>query len=346
MSSDLRIGMVSVDSPPHIGGIGRHVGSLTDGLRAAGISVSVFDRACRPIPYAIGRNIGFSIGLTDALRQWIARERIDLLHVHAGPGGVFLPFPPMPMIVTANHTYAQQARLPWQRWKSVFKSAEWTTYLAALAVACISEDTAACLRQEYRIAPERIRTIPCGFDLLPWESADREERDRMSCVFVGRADTRKGFDLLLAAWKQVRAAEPDATLSVVGVARAALPGIRFLGRLPDDELRALIGSARMLIMPSRMEGFGLSAAEAIAAGTPVVASDVDGLRCVVRDGTTGTLTRTDARSIASAVTVLLREDARWSVLHAGCRSARGTFALSQEVDAYRSLYDEVYSRIA
>ena len=345
MPSDLRIGMVSVDSPPHIGGIGRHVGSLTQGLRASGLSVSIFDRACRPIPYAVGNNVGFSIGLSSALRQWIARERIDLLHVHAGPGGVFLPFPPMPMIVTANHTYAQQARLPWQSWKSVFKSAEWTTYLAALAVACISEDTAVSLREEYHVAPERVRTIPCGFDLAPWERADSEERDRRSCVFVGRADTRKGFDLLLAAWKEVHEAEPEATLSVVGVARAHLPGIRFLGRLPDDELRALIGSARMLIMPSRMEGFGLSAAEAIAAGTPVVATDVDGLRCVVRDGETGVLTRTDPSSVASAVTMLLRDDARWSSLHAGCRRSRDAFALAREVDAYRSLYDEVYTRL-
>lgn len=345
-SSELRVGMVSVDSPPHIGGIGRHVGSLLKGLQEAGVSISLFDRTKRPLSYRLGRNIGFSYGLAGRLRDWITHERINLLHVHAGPGGVFLPFPPIPMIVTANHTYAQQSRLPWQRWKSVFRSAEWTTYVSALAVACISEDTAISLRNDYRIAPERVRTIPCGFDLAPWMLADTPKRNHRSCVFVGRADSRKGFDLLVEAWKIVRASVGDAELTVLGVRRTDMPGIRFLGRVPDDVLMRLVGSARLLIMPSRMEGFGLSAAEAISAGTPVVGTDVPGLRTVVSHQKTGVLTSVHPQAIAENVTHLLRDDAAWSLLQSGCRAERAKFSLEREVRAYQSLYDEVYSLAA
>ncbi len=343
MPSDLHIGMVSVDSPPHIGGIGRHVGSLVEGLRASGVSVSVFDRSQRPLTYRFGRNVGFSAGLSRALLPWISAEKIDLLHVHAGPGGVFLPSAPIPMIVTANHTYAQQSRLPWQRWKSVFTSAERMTYLSAHAVVCISEDTADSIRQDYGIARARVCTIPCGFDLRPWHEKDAEKRDRKSCVFVGRADTRKGFDLLLEAWRMVHASDPEAVLSVAGVSGTDQPGIRYLGRIGDDRLHTLVGSARMLIAPSRMEGFGLAAAEAIAAGTPVVATDSAGLRCVVRDGVTGCLVSCDPASIAHMVGNLLRDDALWGHLHDGCRNGRIQFDRARETDAYRALYDEVYS---
>lgn len=339
--SKFRIGMVSVDSPPHVGGIGRHVGSLLEGLRASGVSVSLFDRTKRPFLYNLGRNVGFSIGLAAALKRWIAAERIDLLHVHAGPGGVFLPFPPTAMIVTANHTYAQQIKLPGQWWKSIFRSAEWTTYLSALAVACISDDTAESIRHDYKVANARVRTIPCGFDLRPW--MQNAVRDKRSCVFVGRSDVRKGFDLLLSAWEIVRLSHPDAVLSIAGCIGKDRPGVRFLGRIGDDELHTLVASARMLIAPSRFEGFGLAAAEAIAAGTPVVATNVPGLRGVVSDSVSGLLTPLEPSAIAASVSRLLHDDRLWNRLHEGCGGERVRFSLEREVSAYLALYDEVYS---
>lgn len=342
MSSKLRIGMVSVDAPPHFGGMGRHVGSLMKALENLGVDVCLYDRTKRPLCYRLGKNVGFSLGLCGALRAWIAAEGINLLHIHAGPGGVFLPFPPIPMIVTANHTYQQQRRIRGQWWKWIFLSSEWTTYLSAQNVACISSDTAESIRRDYRVSDKRIRTIPCGFDMKPWEEASASSEQRRGCVFIGRNEARKGYDVLLEAWKIIRFSHPDETLSIVGIEGKDRDGIRFLGRLSDGDLRALVGTSKALLMPSRLEGFGLSAAEAIAAGTPVIATDVAGLRTVVTRGVSGILTPFDAASFASATMSVLSDDALWTRLHEGCNHERSRFLLEREAEAYRDLYDEVY----
>jgi len=346
MSSKLRIGMVSVDAPPYIGGMGRHVGSLMKALENLGVDVRLYDRTKRPLHYRLGKNVGFSLGLASALRSWIAAEGIDLLHVHAGPGGVFLPFPPIPMIVTANHTYQQQRRIRGQWWKWIFLSSEWTTYLSAQSVACISSDTAESIRRDYRVSENRIRTIPCGFDTKPWEEASALSEHRRGCVFVGRNDARKGYDVLLEAWNIIRLSHPDEILLIVGIESKNRDGIRFLGRLSDADLRSLVGRSKVLLMPSRLEGFGLAAAEAIAAGTPVVAMDVAGLRTVVTHGVSGLLTPFDSDSFASATMSVLSDDLLWKRLHDGCAQKRSRFSVSREAEAYRDLYHQVYSSSA
>lgn len=342
MSSELHVGIVSCDASPHIGGIGRHVGLLAEGLKRRGIRVSVFSRFDRPLAFALGRNAAFSIGLQRALKHWICSTNVNLLHVHAGPGGVFLPTSPLPMIVTANHTYAAQSRLPGQRWKSLFIPWERATYRAGSHITCISPDTADSVVQQYGIDPQRVSAIPCGFDITLWQKASGQIRT--GCVYVGRADNRKGFDLLMRAWRIVRSRIPDAHLTVVGAAGDDRDGIRFLGRVSDEELRACVAGARVAIVPSRLEGFGYAAAEAIAAGTPVVATDVPGLRFVVAHDVSGRLVKTDPSSIADGVISLLRDDERWRRLSIGCAHERGRFDIEIELDAMLRLYDEVYSR--
>lgn len=336
--------MVSMDSPPHKGGMGRHVGCLMSGLRKDGLRVTLFDRTHRPLA-SCGGNIGFSAGLPLALRPWIRKERISLLHVHTGPGGVFLPRPPLPLLVTANHTYAAQSRLPEQGWKRIFIPWERATYRAARMIVCISADTAGSVIRDYGIDPARVRTVPCGFDLGPWIASDQpdDSRDPRSCVFVGRPQTRKGWDLLLHAWEQVRTRAPDAVLHVVGFRHEPVAGMSFHGRLSDDDLRLLLGRSRLLVSPSRLEGFGLAAAEAIACGTPVVGTDVPGLRTVVGHGS-GILTVPEAGVIADALVRALTDNALWQTMRAACRVLRPSFGIQAEVAAYRPLYDEVYSR--
>lgn len=342
MSVPCHIGIVSFDSPPHIGGMGRHVGMLVDGLRKSGLSVSLFDRFRRPIASRIGRSIGFSCGIDRSLRLWINREQIEILHVHTGPGGVLLWRKPVdiPLIVTANHTYAQQSALPGQSWKKVLIPWERRTYQLADRIICISQDTADVVHDRYGIDPAKIVTIPCGFDLAPWIAADRpaEERDHFRCIFVGRPDKRKGWDLLLQAWSIVHAKHPEAILDVVGFTGPTIAGIRYHGRLPDDRLRQLIGSAAMTIVPSRFEGFGLIAAESIACGTPVVATDTAGLRTVVDRDLSGLLVSPMATSIADGMLRILHDRSLWQRLHEGCQDRRHRFDLQSEIDAHREVY--------
>ncbi|MDD5055159.1 MAG: glycosyltransferase family 4 protein [Candidatus Peribacteraceae bacterium] len=342
MPHSLHIGMVSFDSPPHIGGMGRHVGTLVEGLKKEGIQVSLFDRTKRPIHSRIARSIGFSCGIEQSLRRWIEREGINLLHVHTGPGGVLLRrrIEHIPLVVTANHTYAQQSALAGQSWKKFLIPWEKRTYLLADRIICISQDTADIVRDRYGIDPAKIVTIPCGFDLMPWIDADHspDQRDPSRCVFAGRPDARKGWDLLLAAWPIIRSRHPEAMLDAAGFVGEPMDGVTYHGRVSDDQLRTMMGSAALTMVPSRFEGFGLIAAESIACGTPVIATNVAGLRTVVDFDRSGLLVAPDARSIAEAAMRVLQDRVLWNRLHAECQAGRGRFDLRTEIDAQRKVY--------
>lgn len=344
-SSDLVIGMVSCDAPPFIGGMGRHVGSLIDGLRKEGIAVHVFDRSRRKMAYALGKNLGFSFRLRYKLQAFIRKNHITVLHIHSGPGGVLMPFFPCgtKVIVTANHTYAAQSRLPGQAWKKIFVALEKKTYQRADVIIAISEDTAESLRCEYGIPASRITVIGCGFDLTPWIAADSDTRKKDSCIFVGRPDTRKGWDIFLSAWPIVRSAIPTATLTVVGWKEEARDGMTFLGRVSDADLPPLLGSSRLMVCPSRLEGFGLAAAESTAAGTPVLATLVPGLQRVIQPGRTGILVDPNAACIARSIVHILQDDALWNTLHEGCRIHRSVFDTKREISAHLDQLRALYS---
>jgi len=335
----LHIGMVSWDFDPPIGGMGRHVGTLTEGLRQAGLTVSVFSGS-DVRSGGLGRSVAFSFVLPFRLGRWIAARGVHLLHVHAGPGGVMLlRRAGVPLVVTANHTYWQQQHLPGEGWKRLLLPLERRTYALADRVVSISADTARIVERVYGVPSSRLSVIPCGFPLAPFEAEDREMPERsLHVVFVGRPDTRKGWDLLRAAWKDVHARLPSAILDVVGFTGPKQPGIRFHGRLPDAGRRSLVGRSRLAVCPSRFEGFGLSAAEAIASGTPVVATDSDGLRTVVEDRKTGLLIPPVPSQIASGILAVLTDDALFERLHNGCRSARYRFTDSSEIAAHVALY--------
>ena len=179
----------------------------------------------------------------------------------------------------------------------------------------------------YGADSRKIEIIPPGVDLevfnpLPREAVfDRLEQDPCSRVilFVGRMDPVKGLDTLLRALAQVLDRDPDlaehACLCVVGGDRVdedprrlseeqaridalarelgLVDSVKFLGALPQDLLRLWYNAAEVVVVPSRYESFGMVALEAMATGTPVIASDVGGLSTLVRDGRTGFLVPDD-----------------------------------------------------
>lgn len=341
--------MVTWDYDPPIGGMGRHVASLQSGFESLGHTVFVFSRS--DIRFSFGRSIFFSLLLPLLLPRWIKRFSPHLLHAHAGPGGVFLLRKPalLPLIVTANHTYHDQVRCVGQRWKRLLVPFERRTYALADHIICLSEDTARSLLHDYGIDRSKISVIPCGIDVARFSILDRPLKDRgKRCVFVGRSDTRKGFDLLLHAWPLVLRTVPDASLHAVGIgsdfSSSLPPAVVLHPTCTDDELAELLGSSRVFVCPSRLEGFGLAAAEAIASGTPVAATDVPGLRTTVTNFETGLLSSTDPRDIASTLVPLLHDDVLWHRFHAGCLKARSRFETSLEIKKHLEVY-RVYTDV-
>jgi glycosyltransferase involved in cell wall biosynthesis len=128
------------------------------------------------------------------------------------------------------------------------------------------------------------RFAPAAADVVEATKA-RHGLSRPYALMTGWADPRKDVQTAIAAHRQVVEAvphdlvlvgEPHRTFAPVDLASA--PSIRRLGRIADDDLVALLSGADVLLYPSRYEGFGLPPLEALACGTPAVASDIAALR--------------------------------------------------------------------
>lgn len=146
---------------------------------------------------------------------------------------------------------------------------------------------------------------------------------------VSRLEPIKGMDLVVPALAEVLKVHPDTLLLVVGdgslrasmeqqaVELGCADHIRFVGRQPQEELPQWYGQMDIVLMPSRSEGFGLTAIEAMACGCVMVASDTGGLPEVVRDGICGLLHRTeDVTDMASKISTLIGDPALYTKLRA------------------------------
>jgi glycosyltransferase involved in cell wall biosynthesis len=144
-------------------------------------------------------------------------------------------------------------------------------------------------------------------------------------------DPRKNVNMLLRAFARARAARPDVSLVITG--DEPLPqtralahelglgeAVQFRGAVSQDELVCLCQSAALLTLPSLQEGLGISALEAMACGTPVVATRCGGPEGHILEGHTGWLTPNgDEAAFAEAIVQALAEPARLQAMRANCR---------------------------
>jgi glycosyltransferase involved in cell wall biosynthesis len=152
---------------------------------------------------------------------------------------------------------------------------------------------------EYRIAADQIRVAPLGVDASWFEPAGTRlpEVPERYLLFVGTLEPRKDVATLLTAYRKLRHEQPDTPPLVLCGPSGWGPALDTAGLGPQDvlalgyvdaqALRSLVAHATVLCYPSLYEGFGLPPLEALAAGTPVVASDIPTLREVLGDAGTG-----------------------------------------------------------
>ncbi|HXM54743.1 MAG TPA: glycosyltransferase [Candidatus Dormibacteraeota bacterium] len=170
------------------------------------------------------------------------------------------------------------------------------------------------LRRAYHVAPDRIAVVAPGVSLDTFRPQDKA-RARAAIghdghrlfVFAGRLEPLKGVDVLLRAFARLTEGgrHPEARVLVLGADSGAggeqarlrrlatalrvADRVEFLGSVPQDRLATYYGAADACLVPSYSESFGLVALEAQACATAVIASNVDGLASIVRDGATGFL---------------------------------------------------------
>jgi phosphatidyl-myo-inositol alpha-mannosyltransferase len=169
------------------------------------------------------------------------------------------------------------------------------------------------------------RVIPNGVDVDAFAAAeplpDLVDPDRPLLLFVGRLEPRKGLDVLVRAFLRLRTRRPRVRLCVVGdgperdrcqqmVPPSIRPDALFVGRVAQEDLARYHASADLLVSPATGgESFGIVLLEGMAAGLPVVASDIPGYRTVMKDGRQGRLVPAgDAFALADAIDTLLAND--------------------------------------
>jgi glycosyltransferase involved in cell wall biosynthesis len=124
------------------------------------------------------------------------------------------------------------------------------------------------------IRHRRVYALPPFIDVNRWRPT-REKDEEFKVLFVGRRAYEKGFDVFTAVAREARRLGLKARfLATGGREGEVIDGVESLGFVPEDELVNLYSSAHAVIYPTRADTFGLVVLEALASGTPVIASDI------------------------------------------------------------------------
>ncbi|HZV81853.1 MAG TPA: glycosyltransferase family 4 protein [Geobacteraceae bacterium] len=327
----IRVGVITYDFFPLIGGIGRLTYTLYCELQGKDLLFfsparnSLSNHICVKF-WAIRffKQMGVSLWLFFNARRIIDSYRLAKLNIHAGPGGVLLLRPvPVPVVVTCHHTYWQQYTfIRSQFWKRIFLPFEKKTYQLADAIISDCEDTKRVLIEQYDVPAEKVSVIHCAVDTGKFYFTNLSKKQNC-LLYLGRISKRKGIEFLIRSMPLVVQQVADARLLVGGkgeclekmkslVSRLGLErNVTFLGFVPDDQLNELYNQVQCVVVPSIFEGFGITVIEALAAGTRVVGTDVDGIREILRSGDYGRLAAYgDHRALAEAIVAELRTPSR------------------------------------
>jgi phosphatidylinositol alpha-mannosyltransferase len=331
------------------GGAGHFTHGLANALVARGHQVTVFSadpppddaryRVVRLDPPG-GRLAPLTFPLTVARQDF---SRFDL--VHAQGDEQWLPRRGTPPVVRTLHgsslAEAIHNGLGRRSPKHLalhlyFYAGELLATMRAEAVVAVS----ASVRSHY---PRLDRVIPNGVDIERFASGGGDKSPGPSILFVGELASRKrGLWLIDRFLREVRPALPEAELWLVSPDPAEGPGLRWWGWVEPSQLVSLYQRAWVLCLPSSYEGFGRPYVEAMAAGTPVVASPNPGAREVLDEGRYGWIVPDEA--LGPALCRLLGDaDLRAELAQRGQLRAR-RYAWPVVAEAYEQVYDSVLAR--
>ena len=345
------------------GGVQVHVRELAEHVLASGHDVLVLapvrERVDQAWVTAVGRPVDLPYNASNAPidpRPWSIRRvrrhldafRPDVVHVHE-------PFTPSTSmwatlasrapVVATFHTGTVRSRL-YDLAAPLLRRVD-RRISVKIAVSRVAERTAAA-----RIGGS-FEIVPNGADVARFTGAEHADLGSgTKLLFVGRLDERKGFPTAVGAFARLASERPDLRLIVVGdgpqrTAVAALPAevrarVTLLGAIPNVELPPFVSACDLFLGTSvGGESFGMVLVEAMAAGLPVIASDIPGYDEVVRDGVEGLLVPPrDPGAVAAAATTILDDPALAARLAAGGRERAAEF----DWDVVAARLEELYAR--
>ncbi len=325
----------------------RDLGSFVPDVERLGIKVTL-------IPQGEKTDYVSFLKVAEVLR----REEIEVIHTHNTQpfvdGTLAALMTGVKTIVHTDHA----RNFPDKR---RYMIAEWALSHFAYKVVGVSEHTSANLRKFERISRAKIATIPNGIDGASFEIAvDRSAKrcelgilDNGPVIGLGvRLSEQKGITYLLKAMPEILRQVPGTTLVIAGEGpleddlkqEAANLGVashvRFLGpRLDIPELLKLFD---LYVLPSNWEGLPMVLLEAMAAGCPIVATDVGGVSTAVQNDYNGSLVASrDPLALAHQVTRLLKDE---HLRSAYARNGRRIFAQRYSARTMTAAYERLYLR--
>jgi phosphatidylinositol alpha-mannosyltransferase len=327
----VRVGLVCPYSWRVPGGVQSHVAGLARALAGLGVEAEILAPEGGDVP--LGRSVpipsngsvqrvALSPVTIDRTARAVRSRRYDVVHLHE------------PMLPAACLTALAAARVPlvatfhmYRRallWYAVF--APVVRAAARRLDACVAVSPAAA---EYarRGTGRTAAIIPNGIDYEALAALEPRRGGRR-LLFIGRDEPRKGLAVLREAHARL-------------ATRAELTLIGPNGHVSERALRSELARADVLVAPSlKGESFGLVLAEAMAAGVPVVASDIPGYRDVLAGG--GVLVPPgDAAALASALERLLADDAERARLASAGRREAARFAWPRVAEQVLEVYRRV-----
>jgi phosphatidylinositol alpha-mannosyltransferase len=370
----MKIGLVTPYVYPLPGGVNQHVRYLYDNLRLRGHDVRILtsshglQRASEGDVIRIGKGFSMpangSVGTVTVSPRYLSqvddvleRERFDVLHFHEP----FVPF--LSLVVLRQSTSVNIATFhafggfsPAYELGSRVMGSYAKRLHGRIAV------SAAARHFIDRYFPGDYKVIPNGVDIGRFQRAvpiARWQDGTRNILFVGRFEPRKGLLDLLKAYRILRKTGCQCRLLVVGggpqerearryLLQRKMGGVEFLGRVSDEERDALFKTADVYCSPATGgESFGIVLLEAMAAGTPVVCSDIHGYKGVVRRDREGLLVPPrDKKALAGALARVLGDDAlRESMGESGLARAR-EFSWPRVTAKVEDYYGFVIRRLA
>lgn len=352
------------------GGVTAHVAQLARALGRSGHEVQVlaphspsrdFQDSDLLVPF--GRSVPLPSGGSTArvtlswwlypkIRALLKKEQFDIIHLHE-PMVPILPlcvleFSKSVNVGTFHASYSRQHL--YRAFQPIIK--RWQKRLhGSIAV------SPAARRYVNNTFPGEYEIIPNGIDYKHFSAnvapLPQYQDGKLNILFVGRLEKRKGLRYLLEAYSKLKWEMPNTRLIVVGpgnpdkesyriLSSHGLRDVEFAGRVSYDELPRYYATADIFCSPATGgESFGIVLLEAMSAGKPVVASDIEGFRGIMTDGEQGLLvTKKDTDGLANALGRLARDPELRSKL--GGQGSRSAEDYRWEVVAGR--VEEYYNR--
>ncbi|MBI1802351.1 MAG: glycosyltransferase family 4 protein [Chloroflexi bacterium] len=372
----LKIALVSPYDHSVAGGVRSHIVGLDKEFRAQGHTVKILAPASdeanlapnvicvsdHVVPVGVSGSkarITLSLSVWRTVKRILREEQFDVVHIHE-------PLMPTLPIFVLRHSRSVTIGTFHAYRESYFGYNYTKVILRRLmhrldARAVVSPAVLPYVTQYF---PGHYEIVPNGIDIEKFGAADipplKKFMDgKLNILFVGRLDKRKGFRNLLQAFHDIKQQVPEARLIVAGAyskddkeeyvrttRQSGLRDVKFVGYIPSDELPSYYRTAHVFCAPSTgFESFGLVLLEAMAAGAPLVASDIPGYRSVVHDGQEGLLVPPENEpALASAIVRLLKDEPlRRQMSEAGRRTA-AQYSWTHVAQCTLDLYERCITR--